>query len=51
MERLKEIKVGSALGIAVISLFAVIYFALSYRVVDDELQRFGEDYYRLYVIK
>jgi hypothetical protein len=51
MKRLKEIKVESAFGIAVVTLFVAIYLSIGYHIIDNELQKFGDDYYRFYVHK
>lgn len=49
MKYLKEQKVNSALGILIICLFAAIFFAIGYYSIDNELHKFGNSYYRLYV--
>lgn len=49
MKYLKEQKVNSALGILIICLFAVIFLAIGYYSIDNELHKFGNSYYRLYV--
>ena len=51
MKGLKEIKVGSAFGVAIVALFAVIYLSIGYYIIDNELQKFGNDYYRFYTKK
>lgn len=51
MGKLKETKVGTALGIALICLFSTIYLAISYYVIDSELQKFGDNYYKFYTLK
>ena len=51
MGKLKETKVGTALGIALICLFSTIYLAISYYVIDNELQKYGDKYYQFYVKK
>ena len=51
MKKLKEIKVGTALGIAFIGLFCAIFLSLGFSAIDGELQKYGNSYYRLYVNK
>ena len=45
MERMKEQKVGTALGIALICLFSAIYIAISYYFIDGQLKKYGDNYY------
>lgn len=45
MRELKERKVGSALGIALICLFSTIYLAICYYTIDGHLKKYGDDYY------
>ncbi len=51
MNKLKEIKVGTALGVAFIALFCAIILSIGYNAIDGELQKYGNSYYRLYVNK
>lgn len=51
MDRLKERKVGSLLGIALICLFSTIYLAISYYVIDGELKKYGAGYEYYYLRK
>lgn len=51
MKSLKEKRVDTALGIALICLFSTIYLAVSYYVIDNALQKFGNYYYNFYLRK
>lgn len=51
MKSLKEKRVDTALGIALICLFSTIYLAVSYYVIDTALQKFGDYYYNFYLRK
>jgi hypothetical protein len=48
---LKDKKVGTAFGVAVICLFSVIYLAVSYYAIDSHLKKYGNSYYHFYVKK
>jgi len=49
VRELKEQRVGTALGIALICLFSVIYLAISYYVIDSNLSKYGEGYEYYYL--
>lgn len=51
MEKLKEQKVGTALGIALICLFSTIYLSISYYIIDNELSKYGSGYEYYYLRK
>ena len=51
MDKLKDIKVGTALGVAFIGLFCAIYLSIGYNKIDSELQKYGNSYYKFYVNK
>ena len=51
MREMEKNKVGSALGIALICLFATIYLAISYYVIDGYLSKYGSPYERIYVMR
>ena len=51
MKKLKDIKVGTALGVAVIALFGAIYLSIGFNVIDSELHKYGNSYYKFYVKK
>lgn len=51
MRELKEKKVGTALGIALICLFSTIYLAISYYAIDSHLREFGTYYYNFFIRK
>ncbi len=51
MSGLKEQKVGTALGIALICLFSTIYLAISYYIIDNSLSKYGQGYEYYYLKK
>ena len=51
LEKLKNEKIGTVVGIAIICLFSSIYMAASYYAIDNGLSKFGPGYERLYVNK
>lgn len=51
MKFLREKKVGTALGLAFVALFAVIFLALGFHIVDSKLQKYPDFYYRFYSIR
>jgi len=51
MKGLKEKKVGTLLGLALVALFSAIYLAISFYVVDSHLQKYRDYYYRFYSIR
>ena len=51
MRDMEKNKVGAALGIAIICLFATIYLAVSYYVIDGYLSKYGSNYERIYVMR
>ena len=51
MERMKEQKVVTALGIALICLFSTIYLSISYYIIDNELSKYGNGYEYYYLKK
>lgn len=51
MSKLKDIKVGTALGVAFVGLFCAIYLSLGYNAIDGQLQKYGNSYYSYYVNK
>ena len=51
MKGLKEKKVGTALGLAFITLFTIIFLAISFYVVDSHLHKYPDFYYRFYSIR
>ena len=50
MREMENRKVSSILGIAIVCLFAVIYLAISYYVIDGEVSKYGYGYERFYVV-
>lgn len=51
MRELKEKKISSAIGVALIFLFSTIYLAIGFYIIDGQLKKYGDDYYRFYIKK
>ena len=51
MKDIEKNKINTAVGIAIICLFATIYLAVSYYVIDGELSKYGSEYERIYVMR
>jgi len=51
MQKLKDQKIGTAVGIALICLFSCIYIAISYYVIDGYLSKYDAEYERLLIRK
>ena len=51
LSKMKEIKIGTALGLAIICLYGALYFAISFYSIDNSLSKFGPGYERLLIKK
>lgn len=51
MRDMEKRKISSVLGIALVCLFATIYLAISYYVIEGYLSKYSESYERIYVVK
>ena len=51
MKGLKDYKINTLLGVAIVALFSVIYLAISFYIVDSNLKKYNDYYYRFYTIR
>lgn len=51
MREIERVKVSSIIGIALICLFATIYLAISYYVIDGYLSKYNGEFERIYVVR